>query len=426
MARSGLTRRDMMHRAVSAVVMAAAGLGATRTQAHVSGRVVVVGGGFAGASCARMLKQLAPKCDVTLVEANRAYLACPFSNEVVVGARTLSQQQFGYHGLEKHGVKLRFAFARMIEEKAVILDDGSRLPFDRAVVAPGIDIRFDALAGYDQSASEIAPHAWKAGPQTELLRRQLDAMADGGVVAMSVPANPYRCPPGPYERASLIAHYLKVHKPKSKLIVLDAKDAFSKQKLFTKAWAELYPDHLEWIGLSAGGKVVSVDAQAMTLKTDFATIKADVINVIPPQQAGTIARNAGLADQSLWCPIDAARFESRIRANIHVLGDAAIMGAMPKSAFAANMQAKACAAVVIALLKGDAAPELKLVNTCYSLVAPDYGISIAGVYQPVDGLMVDVPGAGGVSALEADHNLRETEAQLARGWFDTITNDVFG
>jgi NADPH-dependent 2,4-dienoyl-CoA reductase/sulfur reductase-like enzyme len=282
------------------------------------------------------------------------------------------------------------------------------------------------LSGYGEAAAEKMPHAWKAGPQTLLLRRQLEAMRDGGIVAIAVPANPYRCPPGPYERASLIAHYLKTNKPKSKLLILDAKDAFSKQKLFQNGWAALYPDLIEWVALSAGGKVTAADAAAMTLTTDFATHKADVANVIPAQKAGWIAELAGVADRTGWCPIDPVSFASTLQPNIHVIGDAAIAGAMPKSAFAANAQAKVCAAAVAVLLAGGTPIPSKLINTCYSLVAPDYGISVAGVYHPVDGRLVDVEGAGGVSPRDAPAEARAFEASLAAGWFRTITGEIFG
>ena len=294
------------------------------------------------------------------------------------------------------------------------------------MLAPGIDIRWGALPGYDEPAAASLPHAWRAGEQTLLLRRQLEAMADGGLVVISAPANPFRCPPGPYERASLIAHYLKTKKPKSKLIVLDAKDAFSKQRLFQAAWAELYPGLLEWVPLSKGGKVISVDAATRTLVTDFTRHKADVANVIPPQKAGRIADVAGVTDRSGWCPIDPVTFESKLQPGIHVIGDAAIAGAMPKSAFAANSQAKTCAAAVARLVTGAVPSVPKLINTCYSLVAPDYGISVAGVYEPSSGQLAEVPGSGGVSATGAPRATRAAEAVLAEAWFRTITGEVFG
>jgi NADPH-dependent 2,4-dienoyl-CoA reductase/sulfur reductase-like enzyme len=421
-------RRELLMRAASAGVAAALPLPALAQGAGA--RVVVVGGGFAGATCARTLRRLDPRLAVTMVEANptRVFIACPFSNEVVVGLRELDEQQFRYDKLASEGIALNFSGAKSVDPqtRTVALGDTAKLAYDRLVLAPGIDFRWDVLPGYSEGAAENMPHAWKAGPQTLLLRHQLEAMPDGGVVVIAVPANPYRCPPGPYERASLIAHYLKTKKPKSKLLILDAKETFSKQKLFQQGWAALYPNLIEWVALSAGGKVTAVDATAVILTTDFATHKADVANVIPAQKAGQIAELAGVADSSGWCPIDPVSFGSTLQPNIHVIGDAAIAGAMPKSAFAANAQAKVCAAAVAVLLAGGTPLPPKLINTCYSLVTPDYGISIAGVYRPVDGKLVDVEGAGGASPLVASAETRAREASLAAGWFRTITGEVFG
>jgi NADPH-dependent 2,4-dienoyl-CoA reductase/sulfur reductase-like enzyme len=391
-------------------------------------RVVVVGGGFGGASCARALRHIDSRIAVTLVEASATFTACPLSNAVIGGLRELSAQQFTYERVVADGIVVARTTATAVDAQArsVTLADGARLPYDRLVLAPGIDIRWGALPGYDEPASAHMPHAWKAGEQTLLLRRQLEAMPDGGLVVLSAPANPFRCPPGPYERASLIAHYLKTRKPKSKLIVLDAKDTFSKQRLFQNAWAELYPGLLEWVPLSKGGKVTSVDPATRTLVTDFGRHTAAVANVIPPQKAGRIAESAGVADRSGWCPIDPVTFESTLQTGIHVIGDAAIAGAMPKSAFAANSQAKTCAAAVVRLLTGAVPTAPKLINTCYSLVAPDYGISVAGVYVPSNGQLADVPGAGGVSPAEAPRATRALEATLAEAWFRTITAEVFG
>ena len=391
-------------------------------------RVVVVGGGFGGASCARALRRADPRIAVTLVEASPTFTACPFSNAVIGGLRELSAQQFTYERVAVDGIRLVRGTATAVDPRgrSVTLADGARLPYDRLVLAPGIDIRWSALPGYDEPAAARLPHAWRAGEQTLLLRRQLEAMPDGGLVVISAPANPFRCPPGPYERASLIAHYLKTRKPRSKLLVLDAKDVFSKQRLFQRAWAELYPGLLEWVPLSKGGSVTSVDAATRTLVTDFGRHKADVANVIPPQKAGRIAAAAGVADRSGWCPIDPVTFESKLQAGIHVIGDAAIGGAMPKSAFAANAQAKTCAAALARLLSGAAPSVPKLINTCYSLVAPDYGISVAGVYAPANGQITEVSGSGGVSPAEAPPTTRAAEAGLAEAWFRTITDEVFG
>ena len=397
--------------------------------AQAAPRVVVVGGGFAGATCARALKKADPNILVTLVEAGRPFTACPFSNGVIAGLRDITAQQFGYQKVSEDGVAMATGTASVVDAQArnITVGDGIRLPYDRLVLAPGIDIRWGALPGYDEKAAETIPHAWKAGEQTLLLRRQLEAMDDGGVVVMSAPANPFRCPPGPYERASLIAHYLKTKKPRSKLIVLDAKDAFSKQRLFQNAWKELYPDLLEWVSLSSGGKVTSVEVDTRTLVTDFGRHKAAVANVIPPQKAGRIAELAGVTDTSGWCPIDPVTFESKLVPNIHVVGDATIAGGMPKSAFTANAQAKVCAAAIATLLRGQKPAEAKLINTCYSLVAPDYGISVAGVYRPgANGLLTDIEGAGGVSPLDAPRSFRSLEASYAEAWFQTITAEVFG
>lgn len=389
------------------------------------GRVVVVGGGFGGASCARALR--AEGLAVTLVDPAAPYVACPFSNLVIAGMREMAAQEFTLAGLREVGITLVSQQATGVDSarREVALADGGTLGWDRLVLAPGIDPRFDALPGYDAAAAETMPHAWKAGTQTLLLRRQLEAMEDGGTVVMAIPANPYRCPPGPYERASLIAHYLKTRKPRSKLLVLDAKDQFSKQRLFEQAWAELYPGLLERVPLSGGGKVTAVDPATRTVTTEFGTHRASVANVIPPQRAGAIAASAGAADRSGWCPIDPVSFESRLVPGIHVVGDAAIGGAMPKSAFAANAQAKACAGAIAALLRGEAPAEPRLINTCYSLVAPDYGISIAGVYRPATGLLADVEGAGGVSPLNAPPAFRAAEARYAADWFATITAEAY-
>ena len=359
---------------------------------------------------------------------NPTFTACPFSNGVIAGLRPLRAQQFNYEKIADAGVSLAFQPATAVDAqgRSVTLGNGTKLPFDRLVMAPGIDLRWDGMPGYTEHDADTMPHAWKAGEQTLLLRSQLESMADGGTVIISAPANPFRCPPGPYERASLIAHYLKTRKPKSKVIILDAKDAFSKQRLFQSAWAQLYPDHLEWVSLSKGGKVNSVDASTKTLTTDFGEHKADVANIIPPQRAAAIAQTAGVADRTGWCPIDPVTFESKLVPNIHVVGDAGIMGGMPKSAFSANAQAKVCAAAVVDLLAGKTPAEPRLINTCYSLVAPDYGITVAGVYKPKDGVLADIEGAGGVSPIDAPQENRVLEAQFAEGWFKTITGEVFG
>jgi len=413
------TRRALIGGAAATVL-------ACPARAGTAPRVVVVGAGFGGATAARYLAR--GGAAVSLVEASPTYVACPFSNEVVAGLRGIEAQTFGYDGLGRAGLTLLRATASAVDPDArrVSLADGASLPYDRLILSPGIDLRFDAVPGYDAQAVTAMPHAWKAGAQTVLLARQLAALPEGGTVVLSAPANPYRCPPGPYERASLIAHFLKTRKPRAKLILLDAKDTFSKQKLFEEAWATLYPDVLEHVPLSSGGQVTAVDPAAMVVRTDFAEYKADVACIIPPQRAGRIAVLAGCADRSGWCPIDPVTFESQRVAGIHVIGDAAVAGAMPKSAFSANAQGKVCAQAVLDLLAGRAPQTPKLINTCYSLVAPGYGISIAGVFHPANGLLADVPGAGGTSPLGAPAAQRAQEAAQGEDWYRTITRDAFG
>src|SRR5262247_1135825 len=418
-----LSRRDF----VKAAAAASALLPMPAIAQGAAGRVVVVGGGFAGASAARALKKLDPRITVTLVEESETFTACPFSNLVIAGMRDLKEQQFGYDKVRAAGVTVTLSAATAVDPQArsVTLANGSRLNYERLVLAPGIDIRWDGLPGYTEAAASVMPHAWKPGEQTLLLRRQLESMEDGGLVVISAPANPFRCPPGPYERASLIAYFLKTKKPKSKLILLDAKDVFSKQRLFQNAWKELYPN-LEWVSLSSGGKVTSVEPASKTVVTDFSRHQAAVANIIPPQKAGHIAELAQVADRSGWCPVDAMTFESKQQQNIHVIGDASIAGAMPKSAFSANAQAKVCAAAVAKLVAGGSPGEPKLINTCYSLVAPDYGISGAGVYRPADGQIKEIEGSAGVSPVDAPSSTRALEATFANDWFKTITNEVFG
>jgi sulfide dehydrogenase [flavocytochrome c] flavoprotein subunit len=421
---SGALSRRMFLRSVA--LGAAATVVPRRGSAQARGRVVVIGGGFGGATCARELSHSG--LAVTLIEPDPVYTACPFSNAVLVGMRPIEAQQFKLDILEKMGIGIVRQRASHVDpqRRHVVLQDGSLLDYDRLVLSPGIDIRFDALPGYDEEASAALPHAWKAGEQTTLFARQLQAMNDGGTVVIVAPANPFRCPPGPYERVSLIAHYLKAHKPRSKLLILDAKDTFSKQRLFQSAWQDLYPGIVEWVSLSSGGKVIAVEAKTKTLITDFGRHTGNVVNVIPPQRAGRIAQAAGVADRSGWCPIDPVTFESRLQPNIHVIGDASIAGGMPKSAFSANAQGKVCAAAVASLLRGEAPAAPKLINTCYSLVAPDYGISVAGVYRPFNGVLTDVEGAGGTSPANAPRSFRAQEAAYAEAWFQTITAEVFG
>ncbi|WP_245710780.1 NAD(P)/FAD-dependent oxidoreductase [Citreimonas salinaria] len=383
----------------------------------------MVGGGFGGATAARFLARAGH--DVTLVERDASYVTCPFSNTVLGGFARMSDITFGYDGLAAEGVQVVQGEAVGVADGTVTLASGDALPFDRLLLSPGVELRYDALPGYSEDAAQKMPHAWKGGPQTELLRSQLTNMEDGGLVVIAPPANPYRCPPGPYERASLIAHYLSAAKPASKILILDAKEAFSKQALFEEAWATLYPGMIEWIPPSGGGRVAEVDPSTMTVVTDFGRYDAAVANIIPPQRAASIAQVAGVADQTGWCPVSGLTFESDLVPGIHVIGDACMAGAMPKSAFSANAQAKVAAVAIDALLRGESATSPKLLNTCYSLAAPGYGFTVAGAYGEADGKLFEIEGAGGVSPLDAPESVRSAEADYARSWYATITTEAF-
>jgi sulfide dehydrogenase [flavocytochrome c] flavoprotein chain len=396
---------------------------------QAQGRIVVLGGGFGGATCARYLRRIAPELEVTLVEENPAFVTCPFSNTVIAGLNPIEFITHGFDGLRAQGVNVVTARAEAIDAEAgaLRLAGGEAIAYDRLVLSPGIDMKWNAVEGYDAAAAEVMPHAWKAGPQTTLLRRQLEAMEDGGTVVIAIPDTPYRCPPGPYERASLIAHYLKTHKPRSKLILLDAKDGFSKQGLFQEAWRELYAELIEWVPFSQMGMFIRVDPSAMSVHSDFVDQRGDVVNFIPPQRAATIVDSAGLTDGGDWCVIDQRTFESNVVPGIHVLGDAAIAGAMPKSGFSAGSQAKYLAFVIASLQSGEPLPEATFVNTCYSLIAPDYGISVADIFRiDADGMIASVEGAGGLSPTGADSAFRQGEADYARGWYASQMAEIYG
>jgi sulfide dehydrogenase [flavocytochrome c] flavoprotein subunit len=413
---------------VRGIATAAAAFACTAPSlARSAARVAVIGGGFGGASCARALRRLDPALQVTLIEPNRVFTACPFSNEVIAGLRDLTAQQFTYAKIAAEGVTVIAQAATKIDPQArnVGVADGTSVPYDRLVLAPGIDLRFDALPGYDEAASARMPHAWKAGEQTSLLRRQIEAMDDGGLVVIAVPAAPLRCPPAPYERASLIAHYLKTRKPRAKVMLLDAKDSFPQQLLFEHAWNELYPGMIERVSLSQGGRTVSVDPASNTVVTDFGNYTAEVANVIPPQRAGRIAELAGAADHTGWCPIDPVSFASKLLPNVHVIGDACIAGTIPKSASAANAEAKACAAAIVALIS-EKSPDISLLEgACYNIVAPGYAFSLSGHYQAKNGQFAEV-GGNVTSPVDAPQELRQREAEQAETWFRTITADAFG
>jgi len=393
-------------------------------------RIVIVGGGFGGATCAKYLNRFDPGLSITLVEPSQRFITCPFSNAVLGGLRDMDSISQGYRAHAGRGINVLHDRVTEIDNtsRKVRLSSGQSLEYDRLVLAPGIDFKWDEVEGMTAMDAETIPHAWRAGAQTRLLRNQLVSMPDGGTVIITPPTNPFRCPPGPYERAGLIAYYLKQHKPRSKILILDAKTNFSKQALFLQGWQQRYPGMVEWISADDGGRVDFIDVKTRSIHTEFGDEhQADVINFIPPQKAGAIAIRAGLTNKDGWCPVNQRTFESKIQTHIHIIGDASIAGSMPKSGFAANSQGKVCAAAIVSSLHGQSMPEPSFVNTCYSLVAPDYGISVAAVYRYSDEKGIyKVKGSGGVSPMDADAAFRAQEARYAVGWYDSITSDCFG
>jgi sulfide dehydrogenase [flavocytochrome c] flavoprotein subunit len=388
-------------------------------------RVVVIGGGYGGTIAAKYIRMMDKSIEVVMIERNDHFVSCPFSNLYIGGVlKTLDPLTIKYDKLAaNHGVKLLQAEVTAVDPaaKTVVTSKGT-VKYDRLVMSPGIDFRLDEMKGYDAAAMELMPHAWKAGPQTILLRKQLEAMKDGGTVLMTVPLAPYRCPPGPYERANMIALYLKQHKPKSKLIMLDANpDVSSKGALFKKGWKDNYASIFEYRGAK---KVTEVDAKNLTVLIEgLEDVKGDVVNVIPPQRAGAIAVAAGLVgDDKNWCPVNATTFESTKHKDIHVIGDACVAGAMPKSGYSANSEAKVCAMNVVALMNGQEAVALSGINTCYSYVTADQAVSVAGVYAVKDGKIIGVPNSGGVSPI--DFSAAKHEAIYAESWLKNILTEM--
>ncbi|WP_315832688.1 FAD-dependent oxidoreductase [Bradyrhizobium prioriisuperbiae] len=389
-------------------------------------KVLVVGGGAGGASVAGYLAGSA-LFDITVIEPKRAYTTCFLSSHYLAGLRTFEQLTHAYDVLARQpGVTMIHDTATTIDPatRTVRLDGGVTLSYDRLVLAPGSTIRDGVIDGYDKAAMQVMPHAWKAGEQTLTLRRQLESMADGGLFVMVAPPDPFPCPPAPYERVSLIAAYFKLHKPRSKIIVLDAKDTFVGQNLFQDAWNRYYPDMIEWLPAQFTGGIKAVEAGTLTLHIENDSFKAAVANVIPAHSAGDLARQTGLADTSSWCPVDPLTFESLIQPDIHLIGDAIIGGDMPKTAFAANSQAKACAAAIAAAMAGKTLSTPHLVNTCYAHLAADDAWRNASEFEPVAGRIKTIRSK--ISRLEDTAETRRSLAREADDWYETFTKDVFG
>jgi sulfide dehydrogenase [flavocytochrome c] flavoprotein subunit len=388
-------------------------------------RVVVVGGGYGGTIAAKYIRMMDKSIEVVLIERNDHFVSCPFSNLYIGGViKDLNPLTIKYDKLAaNHGVKVVQAEVTGIDPAGkVVTTSKGTVSYDRLVLSPGVDFRLEEMKGYDAAAMEIMPHAWKAGPQTVLLRKQLEAMKDGGTMVMTVPLAPYRCPPGPYERASMVAHYLKKNKPKSKLVVLDANpDITSKGGLFKKGWKDNYEGIIDY---RPAKKVTEVEPGKMTVLIEgLEDVKGDVINVIPPQRAGQIAVAAGLVgDDKNWCPVNPTTFESTKQAGIHVIGDACVAGAMPKSGYSANSEAKICATNIVALMNGKETTEMSGINTCYSYITDKEAVSVAAVYAVKEGKIIAVPNSGGVSP--ADFSAAKMEAIYAESWLKNILTEM--
>ena len=423
---SRLTRREF----TAAAGASAAAFAAPAVAQGKGGRIVVVGGGFGGASAAKYAKMFGGNAvEVTLIEPNKTFYTCPFSNLVLGGLRDIGSIGHGYDAMSKRGVKVVHDSVTGVDhaKKTVTTAGGASIGWDKLILSPGIDFQWGKIKGYDAAAAEKMPHAWKAGPQTVLLRKQLEAMADGGVVVLAPPGNPFRCPPGPYERASMIAHYLKTKKPKSKVLIVDSKDKFSKMPLFMEGWKKVYGPMIEWIPQKKDGPVTEVDVANNTVITEFgAKHKGAVVNLIPPQKAGKVADVAGVTSKSGWAPVDRRTFASTMQKDVYVIGDASIASPMPKSGFSASSQGKVVAAAAVDALAGKNSADPSFANTCYSLVTPEYGISVAKVYAWQGGKLVGVKGSGGVSPKGAPASFRAEEARYASGWYASIAADIWG
>jgi len=418
---STLNRRQFIKLLGHASTIAAGSLWLPGTvSAKNSAHVVVIGGGFGGSVCAKYIKIFDPSIKVTLVESSKNYITCPFSNTELANIKKIDFITHNYNQLaEKYNINVIHKTASEIDpvNKKIVLHDGKSLQYDQLVVSPGIDFR-QSINGYDE---KIMPHAWKAGAQTLLLRKQLESMKDGGVFIIAPPPKPFRAPPAPYERASLIAHYFKNNKPKSKILIIDSSNSFSKQELFMNGWEKLYPGMIDWVKNSPVKQANNKTMEITTVSGE--SYKGDVINLIPAQQAGIILQRTGLTEKNGWCDVNQKTFESNKQKDIYVIGDSSIAGDMPKTGHAANSQAKVCAAAIVSGINNTKMPEPGYSSSIYSLLGPKYAVSLAAVYRLSNGKISKV--SGGDSPLAAKKKFRLKEAKYAAGWYRSITADMF-
>lgn len=423
-----LTRR---HFFIAGAAAAAAGVLPRPSLAQAKAHVVVVGGGAGGLAVLRRLVAQDPanRLRITLVEPNRRYTTCFFSNLYLGGFQSLDALQHDYRALKAlPDVTIAEDTARGIdpERRRLTLAGGGALDYDRLVLSPGIDLDYASVPGWSKDAEERMPHGWKAGAQLDLIKRQLGAVPDGGLIVVIAPPNPYRCPPGPYERVSMMAHALKSSgRGNARIVIVDTKDSFSKQGLFQQGWERHYPGMIEWIGPSIHGGLTGVDPAAMSVTTDFETLRnAALVNVIPRQTAGAIARDAGLADPTGYCPIDAFSMKSRSDPNVFVVGDACVGGDMPKSAYCASSQARIAAATIRHELLGEAAPAVEYRNTCWSMIAPDDSVKVGGVYMPTPAKIAEAERF--ISALDDSPQQRRANYEDSAAWYANQTAAMFG
>jgi sulfide dehydrogenase [flavocytochrome c] flavoprotein subunit len=384
-------------------------------------RVVVIGGGYGGSIVAKYIRVNDPSIEVVMIERDKKFVSCPFSNAVIGGFRDIKDNTITYEKLAaNNGIKVVYDEVTAVDTSAKkVVVSGGTISYDRLVLSPGIDFRFEEIEGYDPVATpKVIPHAWKAGEQTLLLRKQLVDLPKGGTVVMSIPVTPFRCPPGPYERISMMAWHLKNHNPTAKIIVLDANpDIVSKGPLFKKAWAKHYEGMIDY---RPANKVTKVDHKKRTVDTGVEEIKGDLVNLVPPQKAGLIAHKAGVVgEDKKWCPVNQLTFESTIAKDVHIIGDSCMAGAMPKSGYSANSQAKVCATNIVQLMNGKDLVDPSHANVCYSYVTGKEAISVAGIYKVAEGKTIAVPNSGGVSP-----DLSELEAIYARSWIKNILHEM--
>jgi len=419
-----MNRRGFLGAAVAASAATSAPM--VMAAGHGKPRVVVVGGGSGGATAARYIaKDSKGAVDVTLIEPTRRYYTCFFSNLYLGGFKQFEDLGHSYGALAAGGVNVVHDWAIGVDRdaKTVSLAGGSKVPYDKLILSPGIDFVDGAVEGWDVSAQNAMPHAYKAGSQTQLLKAQIESMPQGGTYAMVAPPNPFRCPPGPYERICMVAHYLKEHNPTAKILIADPKEKFSKMGLFREGWDAHYGGMIEWLGPEFGGDVVSVNPDAMTLTIDGEENKVDVCNVIPAMKAGKIAEIAGVTDGN-WAPVNAADMSSKADPDIYVLGDAAQQGDMPKSGYSANSQAKVCANAVRGALTGSKVFPAKYANTCYSLIDTNNGVKVGATYEATPEKIAKVDGF--ISQNGEDAATREATYQESEGWYAGIAADMFG